>query len=587
MNAAAAIAVRAAERCERSPLRLLDIFWEIQDALGWVPPAALQALSPLLGRSVLELADTLTFYHFFHDRPTGQVRIYVDRSALAEAAGADAVVAAFEAELGIRCDDPEPEGGPFALFLTSCIGMCEQLPAALIDGVPVTNLEPEQVPALCARLRSGWRPTAAVPDTIQTRGPVLLRPDLPPVDDLLDPLAERAPAAILAEVERSGIRGRGGAGFSTGKKWALCAAQPATPRVVVCNADEGEPGTFKDRYLLGAQFPRVLAGMICCARAIGASVGLLYLRAEYRYLLAGLQQTLGDFRARGWLGPGAVGGLGFDVRIQLGAGAYVVGEETALLESLEGKRGEPRVRPPFPVERGYCGLPTVVNNVETFATIPSILELGGARYAALGTDYSRGTKLLSVAGDCARPGLHEIVWGQTVGEFLRMVGAEDAMFLVIGGPSGTILDARQRARKIAIEDLNTGGAVMVFGPQRDLLAVVHNFQRFFRAETCGCCAPCRAGTEVFAEQLAFIRSGEAARIDLERVVEWAAIVRSTARCGLGQTCTNPLTTSLAAFPDLYRSRVREHEALFRPFDVEARTRAYEEVVARHEADRRR
>jgi [NiFe] hydrogenase diaphorase moiety large subunit len=585
VSAAADIAVRAVDRCGRSPLRLLDIFWEIQDALGWVPPEALEALAPALDRSVLELRDTLTFYHFFHDSPAGRVRIYVDRSALAEVAGADAVVAAFEAELGVRCDDPDPDG-TFGLFSTSCIGMCEQLPAALVDGVPVTGLAPAGVRALCAALRAGERPAAAISDRIVTRGPVLLREDLPEVAGLLDLLGTLEPAEILAAVTGAGLRGRGGAGFQTGKKWALCAAQQATPRVVVCNADEGEPGTFKDRYLLRAQFPRVLAGMLLCARAIGASEGFVYLRAEYRYLLPGLLATLQDFRERGWLGADGAGVPGFDVRIQLGAGAYVVGEETALLESLEGKRGEPRVRPPFPVERGYRGWPTVVNNVETFATVPSILELGAEAYAALGTDYSKGTRLLSVAGDCSRPGIHEIVWGQTIGEFLTMVGADDPLFLVVGGPSGTILDARETGRRIALEDLSTGGAVMVFGQDRDLLAVVHNFTRFFRAETCGCCAPCRAGTEVFAEQLAFIRSGRAARIDLERVVAWAKIVRSTARCGLGQTCTNPLTTSIAAFPALYRGRVLEHEEQLRPFDLEERTRAYEEVVAHHEARRR-
>jgi len=576
---AAAIADSAADRFGRSATRLLDIFWTIQDALGWVPPEALQALAPQLGRSVAELRDTLTFYHLFYPQPTPKRRVYVDRSALADAAGAAAVVAAFERGLGVRCDRPDADA-EWALFSAPCLGLADQLPAALVDDVPLTRLDPAGVLSLCEALSRGEAPASNVTNEVQTPGPLLLR-DGAPAAALLAQVAAMTPEAIVEAVTRSGLRGRGGAGFATGKKWSLAAAWPATPRYVVCNADEGEPGTFKDRYLLTERFERVLVGIIAGAKAIGAAAGVVYLRAEYRYLRAELEATLDTFRRRGWLGAGGgPAGDGFDLRIQLGAGAYVVGEETALLESLEGKRGEPRVRPPFPVERGLHGQPTIVNNVETFAAVAAIIERGADAFAAVGTDYSKGSKLLSVGGDCDRPGIHEVVWGLTIGDFLALVGAREPQFVVVGGPSGTIVAATDQERRIALEDLATGGAMMVFDRRRDLLEVVHNFTRFFHRESCGCCAPCRAGTLVFAEQLAFVRSGQAARVDLDRVAAWAGIVGAASRCGLGQTCTRPITTSLTALPDVYRGRVQEHEALFRPFDVAAKTSACEAAIRR-------
>jgi [NiFe] hydrogenase diaphorase moiety large subunit len=313
----------------------------------------------------------------------------------------------------------------------------------------------------------------------------------------------RGADATVAMVAASGLRGRGGAGFSTGQKWAACAAAPSpgpAERYVVCNADEGEPGTFKDRELLAHHADLVIEGMTVAGLAVGATRGLLYLRAEYPFLVAPLEATLAARRAAGLLGPAIGGAVGrdFDVELRIGAGAYVCGEESALLESLEGKRGIPRNRPPYPVTNGYRGRPTVVNNVETLAAAALIAVHGDGWWRAVGTPRSTGTKLLSVSGDVARPGIYEYPFGVAVETVLADAGARATQAVQVGGPSGTLLAGHELGRKIAFEDVPCAGAVMVFDDTRDVLAVVDNFARFFAHESCGFCTPCRVGTTLAA-----------------------------------------------------------------------------------------
>jgi len=561
--------------------RLLDIFWDIQDSFSYISMDALVILSGPLNLSLPELKDTLSFYHFFHDKPAGKSKIYLDTSAIAEISGLHEVVKAFEKELNCRLGEVDPSG-EFGLYATSCIGMSDQLPAALVAGVPVGNLNPVKIKKLVAKLKSGKRPPLQVKNTVHLAGKVLLAKFKPAVSlKNLPTLKAQDLVDILIE---SGLRGRGGAGFSTGKKWQLCAAQKKQKRFVVCNADEGEPGTFKDRYLLSEMPQLVFEGMIIAARAIVAQEGLFYLRAEYRYLKNPLEQTLQTMRKNNLLGKNILGidGFDFDIRIQLGAGAYVVGEETALLESLEGKRGEPRVRPPFPVEEGYLGYPTIVNNVETLANVAKIMQNGAQWYRGFGTATSPGTKLLSVSGDCPKTGIYEVEWGLSIGEFLQMVAAKKTQFIQVGGPSGVCLNAREKQRCLSFEDLPTGGSMMIFNQQRDVLKIMKNFVQFFVNESCGCCLPCRAGNIVLNEQMDLILSGEAAVIDLERIKEWSQIISPSSRCGLGQTCTNPMLTSMQAFPELYTKRVKEHESLYRPFDLKCKTAAYDEFVRLNE-----
>jgi [NiFe] hydrogenase diaphorase moiety large subunit len=350
------------------------------------------------------------------------------------------------------------------------------------------------------------------------------------------------PAGVVATVKDSGMKGRGGAGFPTGLKWQLAAAAPAPggQRYIVCNADEGEPGTFKDRVLLDELADLVFEGMTIAGYAIGATEGIVYLRAEYVYLLADLEECLARRRDAGLLGTG-VGGRAdftFDITIHLGSGAYVCGEETALIESLEGRRGEPRNRPPFPVVKGLHGAPTVVNNVETFAWAAAIMAKGADWFARIGTDHSTGPKLLSVSGDVARPGVYEFPLGVSIADVLEAAGAQDAKAAIIGGAAGVCVPAASFGRAISYEDVSTGGAVIVIGPYRDLLEVAENLQWFFVNESCGQCTPCRVGNVKLLEGIGMLRRGECSLAHLEDLIKLGGTMRVASKCGLGQASPN-------------------------------------------------
>ena len=354
------------------------------------------------------------------------------------------------------------------------------------------------------------------------------------------------------------LRGRGGAGFPTGLKWKLCRQSISKAHHVVCNADEGEPGTFKDRVLLTEIPDVVFDGMTIAAYALGARHALVYLRGEYAYLWNSLQAVLQNRRRLGLLGSNVCGkeGFDFDIRIQLGACAYVCGEESALIESLEGKRGVPRDRPPFPTERGYLQQPTAVDNVETFACVARIMEQGADWFAGYGTHKSTGTKLLSVSGDCPHPGVYELPFGVTVNELLDLVGAPDAAFVQVSGPSGQCVAPKDFGRRIAFEDLSTGGSIMVFGADRDVLDVARQFSEFFVEESCGWCTPCRVGTTLLKQMLEKFVDARGTLADVQALEALANTVVRMSRCGLGQTAPNPILTTMRNFPQAYEARLQ-------------------------------
>jgi [NiFe] hydrogenase diaphorase moiety large subunit len=367
-----------------------------------------------------------------------------------------------------------------------------------------------------------------------------------------------APDRVVAQIVDSGLKGRGGAGFSTGMKWRLAAEAPSATgkRYLICNADEGEPGTFKDRVLLDEHADLVIEGMTIAGYAIGAHVGYLYLRAEYAYLVAGLERCLARRRTIGLLGEDIDGsGFSFDVRLHLGSGAYVCGEETALIESLEGRRGEPRNRPPFPVLSGLYGAPTVVNNVETFAWVAAICARGSDWFAAIGTDRSTGPKLLSVSGDVARPGVYEFPLGVPISEVLDAAGAERAQAAIVGGAAGTCVPATEFSRTISYEDVSTGGAVIVIGEHRDLLDVVENLQAFFVNESCGQCTPCRIGNIRLLAGIRDLRQGQCGPERLDDLVTLGQTMRMTSKCGLGQSSPNVFCSMVKHFRQDFLDRV--------------------------------
>ena len=582
--------------------RLLDIVEEVQHRFGYVSDDAVRAIATRLGIHAVEVEDMLSFYSFFDREPRGRFRIRLSNTPISFMKGAKEVARAFEETLGISIGETSADG-TFTLEWTSDIGMADQEPAALVNKMVLTALTPADVPAIVAALRQRGHDGGAPPFTLHQSERAMLpkatvRPSLVQPGPLLSGLLgrgegikaalARTPEKLIDEITNSKLRGRGGAGFPTGMKWRLTRKAVGKDHYVVCNADEGEPGTFKDRVLL-SEFPDlVFDGMTIAGYALGARHGLVYLRSEYAYLWDPLQEVLKTRRALGLLGAYICGceGFDFDIRIQLGAGAYICGEESALIESLEGKRGAPRDRPPFPTERGYLHQPTAVDNVETFACAARIVEKGAAWFAGYGTKESTGTKLMCVSGDCAHPGVYEVPFGITVNELLDLVGAPDAEYVQVSGPSGQAVAPKDFGRRIAYEDLSTGGSTMIFGPGRDVLEIALQFADFFVHKSCGWCTPCRVGTTLLKQGMEKVVSGRATLTDLAQMEALANTVARMSRCGLGQMAPNPILTTMRSFPELYEARlaatpftplVTLHDALREAVEVQGREPVPQEI----------
>jgi [NiFe] hydrogenase diaphorase moiety large subunit len=541
--------------------RLLDIVEQMQHRFGYLSNDAVAAIARGLDIHAVEVEDMVSFYSFLDREKRGHFRIRLSKTPISFMKGAQAVAKAFEQALRLSIGATSLDG-MFTLEWTSDIGMADQEPSALINRVVFTSLTPENVPDIIEALRnvSENGDLSALPNA-------KIRPSLVQAGALLSGPRERGagtraamartPDQLIEEITRSKLRGRGGAGFPTGMKWRFTRKSAGTEHYIVCNADEGEPGTFKDRVLL-TDFPDlVFDGMTVAGYALGGRQGVIYLRGEYAYLRQSLEQILAERRALGLLGTKICGrdGFDFDIRIQLGAGAYICGEESSLLESMEGKRGAPRDRPPFPTERGYLRQPTAIDNVETLACTARIAELGAAWFAGLGTKESTGTKLMSISGDCARPGVYEVPFGITINELLDSTGAADTQYVQVSGPSGQAVAPKDFGRRIAYEDLSTGGSTMIFGPGRDVIDIARQFSEFFTVESCGWCTPCRVGTTLLKQSMEKVVAGRATLADLAQMQALGDTVVRMSRCGLGQSAPNPILSTMRNFPELYEARL--------------------------------
>jgi len=554
--------------------RLMDILIDTQDALGFIHEHAADQIAESLAISRVDLEQTISFYHFFSEQSRGKYTVYLNESAVACMHGRKEVAKAFEKEVGCKFGQVS-EDGQIGLFSTSCIGMNDQEPAAIINGAVFTRLTPFRVKEIVRDIREGMKVEdmfqasygdgnnsldlikAVVNNHIMKKGPILSSDNS--TGEAIKKIIAINPQDVIEEVKLSNIRGRGGAGFPTGLKWDFCRKAKGKTRYVFCNADEGEPGTFKDRVIL-TERPRLLfEGMVVAGYAIDASEGILYLRYEYKYLQKFLESILEEMRFKNLIGKNIGGkeGFNFDIRIQFGAGAYVCGEESALIESAEGKRGEPRDRPPFPVEKGYLEQPTIVNNVETLCAIVKVIINGGDWYKSFGTIESTGTKLLSVSGDCRYPGVYEVDWGFSVNDILEMVGAEQVQAVQVGGPSGSCIGPNEFERILGYEDLATGGSMIIINNRRDLLKeIVLNFTNFFIEESCGSCTPCRTLPVLMRDKLIKIIDGKGVMQDLMDIERWSGLMKAN-RCGLGHTALNPILSTLKNFRQLYLGKIQK------------------------------
>jgi NADH-quinone oxidoreductase subunit F len=361
---------------------------------------------------------------------------------------------------------------------------------------------------------------------------------------------EMSPEKVINEVKVSGLRGRGGAGFPCGIKWEGARNSPGDEKYVICNADEGEVGTFKDRYLLENDPFTLIEGLALAGYAVGAGEGYIYLRAEYHYLLNLLQDAVNQARESGFLD-------GFNINIREGAGAYVCGEESALMESIEGGRGESRYRPPFPTVAGLWRKPTTINNVETLMNIPQIVLNGGSWYSKMGTERSQGTKVFSVSGDVARPGVYELVLGSPLRELVdELASARDVKLVQIGGATGRIIPHDMMDTPLSFENILGAGAVTVFDKTRDVIDIVHRTMEFLAEESCGKCTPCRQGTEVMVEILERFCRSEGAQKDIKVLEDLAETMMLSSLCGLGQAAPFAVLDTLKYFRDDYDNRIQ-------------------------------
>ncbi len=366
------------------------------------------------------------------------------------------------------------------------------------------------------------------------------------------------PSDIIKEVSDSNLRGRGGASFPTGRKWSFCAAPESDIKYVVCNADEGEPGTFKDKELLIKNPESLFDGMIIAGYGIGATKGYIYIRAEYPAISRDLKDRLKHYHKKGWLGENIEDSdFSFDIEVVDGMGAYVCGEETSLLNSIEGKRGEVRVKPPFPPSKGLFDKPTLINNVETLCNIPFIIENGADWYKSIGTETSAGTKVFSVSGDVEKKGIYELELGFNMGEFIRSLGADNLKAVQISGAAGTCYGADDLDFPVTFENIVGCGSIMVFNNKRNIVDICYNFMEFFEDESCGVCTPCRQGTHQLVQLIEKIREGKGDKSTIEKLEQIAETMVLTSRCGFGQTAPSPLTSMLKLFPDEFLNYNRE------------------------------
>ncbi|MFA6618916.1 MAG: NADH-ubiquinone oxidoreductase-F iron-sulfur binding region domain-containing protein [Candidatus Neomarinimicrobiota bacterium] len=367
--------------------------------------------------------------------------------------------------------------------------------------------------------------------------------------DILAKALKRPKEEIVKDLINSGLKGRGGAGFPTGLKWKMAMEEKGSKKYVICNADEGEPGTFKDREILDQVGLKVLGGMALASYVTDAREGFIYLRHEYRFLIPKLEMMLEKFHI--WMEEFDID---FHVELFMGSGAYVCGEETSLIESMEGKRGEPRNKPPYPTNQGYLGKPTVVNNVETLVYTLMIMHIGSDKFKSMGFEGSTGSKLFSISGDTPKPGIYELELGMTLHQFVSEFGDNDAKAVQVGGASGFCVP-RKRFKETHIGyqgglkgfSLPTGGSMMIFNSSRSMYNVLHNYLEFFEEESCGQCTPCRVGCQQLLKGIEAVKRGEKSQKYLDDLLRLAETMKLTAKCGLGQSVGNSFSSIVENF----------------------------------------
>ncbi len=551
---------------------LLPALHAVQKIYGYIPEAAAAEIAALLGVPLAEVYGVIDFYAMFYREPTARRVLRVCSDPACALKGAETLLQAACDHYSVAADEPTPDGG-LMVERSPCLGLCEHAPAVLIEetalgGVTIGGmLQAVENPHIGLPIGPGSRlggDLHLLTANIGRGRPTSLQEYLDGGGYRgLRAALQTSPGEVIEQVKQAGLVGRGGAAFPTGLKLQGAASAPGEPKYIVCNADESEPGTFKDRVLLEEDPQRVLEGMLIAAYAIGAHQGYVYIRGEYPYAGLVMAQAIEAARQAGYLGVRVLGSdFSFDVELRMGAGAYICGEETALFESIEGKRGFPRLKPPFPTTNGLFGQPTAINNVETLCNLPYILEHGPQAYRAIGTEKSPGPKLFCVSGDVLRPGLYEVPFGVTLRHLLYDLagGLPDGAALqavLFGGAAGAFATAAHLDLPLTFEDLRSAGlplgsgVVMVFDQSRDLRDVLLRLGRFFAHESCGKCYPCQIGTQRQHEILQRVAGGLTLPGDLERLQDVGWTMSDASICGLGQTAAAAVLSAIQIWPEIF------------------------------------
>ena len=557
---------------------LLPALQGLQSRVGWISETGLDYVCVRLGVPPADAWGVATFYALLSTTPRAKRVLHVCDDVACQCKGATELIAALEREVGPAHahgpsgDHVHIEEGSAVWMRSPCLGLCDQAPAAFVQQAgerPFEQLIGHVAPSDAKDLVSGAaapRPLASLA-TFGTE-PVLLKRIgvVEPTSisdyrasggfDALRKAIEIGADAVIREVIDSKLMGRGGAAFPTGRKWDAVAKQPARPHYLICNADESEPGTFKDRWLLDGDPFAIVESMTIAGFATGCERGFLYIRGEYPLGAARIQHAVDECRAHGFLGDDILGrGVKFDIEIRRGSGAYICGEETAIFNSIEGYRGEPRNKPPFPVQAGLFGLPTVVNNVETLANIPSIVLNGGAAFARIGTEQSTGTKLFCVSGHVARPGVYEVPFGKTMRDVLDLAGGTTGTLqtILLGGAAGVFVGPSDLDMPLTFEGARAAkatlgsGVIVAFDDTVDMSKILLRIASFFRDESCGQCVPCRVGTVRQEEALYRIASGKTlggVSDEIALLDEVGLAMKDASICGLGQTAYSAIESAI-------------------------------------------
>ena len=553
---------------------LLPALHAAQKIYGWISEPVASEIAKSLGVPLVDVHGVIEFYSLFYNEPVGKriIRVCTDQACALK--GADGVLHHLCDHHGLKPGQTK-EDLSLTIESSPCLGLCEQAPAALVNDEAETDIDLEKGTYQLGRPKSivGGSIRLLTANCGNDTTSLEQYGNYPALTQALS----MKPEDVVTEIKASGLVGRGGAAFPAGIKWEGAAKAPGTEKYVICNADESEPGTFKDRILLIDDPHRTIEGMLIAGYAIGARKGYIYIRAEYPYILPVLENALNEAREAHLLGENILSsGFSFAIELRVGAGAYICGEETALFESIEGKRGFPRVKPPFPTTHGLFGKPTVINNVETLCNVPWIISQGAAEYRKIGTEKSPGPKLFCVSGDVTRPGLYEVPFGVTLRELLELAGLttdsepdsrtktdKRIQAILFGGAAGAFATSEHLDVKMTFEDLRAAGlplgsgVVMVFDETRDLRDVLKRLGHFFAHESCGKCYPCQMGTQRQMEILDRISEGKVFDGDLIRLQDVGWTMTDASLCGLGQTAASAVLSAVKLWPEIFKENHEE------------------------------